>query len=90
VEKKGVMLIAALVLLIVLVVIGIASQPKEMTREEAINSMFSKADPEKAKELSDSFKITQASLQGDTYCKKCEKVNPGRVRICTYCGQYIN
>lgn len=31
-----------------------------------------------------------ARINGDTYCKKCKKVNPGSVRICQYCGQYID
>ena len=28
-------------------------------------------------------------MHGDTYCTKCKKYNEGIVRICTYCGQYI-
>lgn len=36
-----------------------------------------------------SAKKLEAEMKGDTYCTKCDKVNPGRVRICTYCGQYI-
>ena len=35
------------------------------------------------------FKGIEAENNGDTYCSKCKKVNPGRVRICSYCGQYI-
>ena len=31
----------------------------------------------------------EAEIKGDTYCEKCKKVNPGKVRICKYCGQYI-
>ena len=31
----------------------------------------------------------QAEANGDTYCKNCEKINPGKVRICKYCGKYI-
>ena len=30
-----------------------------------------------------------AEIKGDTYCEKCKKVNPGKARICKYCGQYI-
>lgn len=30
-----------------------------------------------------------AEIKGDTYCENCKKVNPGKVRICKYCGQYI-
>lgn len=30
-----------------------------------------------------------AGMHGDTYCTKCKKYNEGIVRICTYCGQYI-
>lgn len=36
-----------------------------------------------------SMNSIEAEMKGDTYCKKCDKVNPGRVRICTYCGKYI-
>ena len=31
----------------------------------------------------------EAFLKGDTYCRNCDKFIEGRVRICTYCGQYI-
>ena len=31
----------------------------------------------------------EAEIKGDTYCESCKKVNPGKVRICKYCGQYI-
>ena len=31
----------------------------------------------------------EANANGDTYCKNCEKINPGKVRICKYCGKYI-
>ena len=30
-----------------------------------------------------------ADMNGDSYCKKCDKAIPSKVRICTYCGQYI-
>ena len=35
------------------------------------------------------FKSATAELNGDTYCKNCKKFIEGKVRICTYCGQYI-
>ena len=35
------------------------------------------------------FTGVEAEMKGDTYCEKCDKVNPGRARICKYCGQYI-
>ena len=31
----------------------------------------------------------EAEAKGDTYCKNCEKINPGKVRICKYCGKYV-
>jgi hypothetical protein len=34
-------------------------------------------------------KEVQANINGDTYCKKCDKFAEGKVRICPYCGQYI-
>ena len=30
-----------------------------------------------------------ANSKGDSYCKKCDKYIEGKVRICTYCGQYL-
>ena len=36
-----------------------------------------------------SMSSIDAAIKGDTYCESCKKVNPGKVRICTYCGQYI-
>lgn len=35
------------------------------------------------------YKSPMAEMNGDTYCKKCDKYIAGRVRICPYCGQYI-
>ena len=31
----------------------------------------------------------EANANGDTYCKNCGKINPGKVRICQYCGKYV-
>ena len=31
----------------------------------------------------------EANANGDTYCANCGKINPGKVRICKYCGKYI-
>lgn len=36
-----------------------------------------------------SMSSIEAEIKGDTYCEKCKKVNPGKARICKYCGQYI-
>lgn len=30
-----------------------------------------------------------AERNGDTYCERCNKFIEGKVRICTFCGQYI-
>lgn len=30
-----------------------------------------------------------AESSGDTYCANCDKYIEGKVRICTFCGQYI-
>ena len=38
------------------------------------------------------FKIDKSMIadsKGDSYCEKCDKYIAGKVRICTYCGQYI-
>lgn len=35
-------------------------------------------------------KAIDAAIKGDTYCEKCDKYMEGRVRICKFCGQYID
>jgi outer membrane lipoprotein-sorting protein len=47
-------------------------------------------DPEYVKELETSINQSRARRNGDTYCEKCDKYIEGKVRICTYCGQYIS
>lgn len=59
---------------------------RQKTPLEVFEEAWEKADTSHIK----SYEETQAQKRGDTYCKKCQKVNPGKVRICTYCGKYIN
>lgn len=63
---------------------------RRRTPEEIWDSMV---DQKKVDEFNQRFKEgnkrLEAEMKGDTYCGKCDKFIPGKVRICTYCGQYI-
>jgi hypothetical protein len=51
-----------------------------------------KVDEEYAKELGAYIKTDterKALANGDSYCEACDKAIAGKVRICTYCGQYL-
>lgn len=80
--KKLISVIA--ILLCITAVLSGCGKPK--TPLEAFEEAWEKADTSHLPSRAE----MDAKLYGDTYCKKCEKVNPGKVRICTYCGQYIN
>lgn len=64
---------------------------KEMTMDD-VEEHLSKANAEGVAKLREDIKryeIQGALANGDTYCKDCDKYIEGKVRICTYCGQYI-
>ena len=59
---------------------------------ERVQESLSKTNAEgiaKMSEASNRYKYYEAESKGDTYCADCDKYIEGKVRICTYCGQYI-
>ena len=82
--KKLISIIA--ILLCITAALSGCGKPK--TPLEAFEEAWEKTDTSHLDHLTSAY--FQAQWNGDTYCKKCEKVNPGKVRICTYCGQYIS
>lgn len=59
------------------------------TPAKNIQRSFDNLDPASVQEYRDMFGGIQADIAGDSYCKNCKKYIEGKVRICTYCGQYI-
>lgn len=77
--------------LLISIVFSLCSCKKEPTPEEIWDSMY---DKEHVAELASMvtgnlYKGEEAAKRGDSYCKKCDKFIEGKVRICTYCGQYL-
>lgn len=52
--------------------------------------LFSNVDREEVERRSESLDRMQAEMNGDTYCSNCDKFIEGKVRICPYCGQYVD
>ena len=50
--------------------------------------LFSNVDQDAVEEYN--FDRIQADMNGDTYCSNCDKFIEGKVRICPYCGQYVD
>lgn len=88
-KRDSVLVVIALVFLVALLVIAVRQPPRKSV-DESINAAFSNYDQNEVNRLRGEWRATEANQRGDTYCTKCEKVNPGKVRICTYCGQYID
>lgn len=67
---------------------------REKTPEQIISDAFENVDRDHV----DSIEIftdgmppdMQADINGDTYCSNCDKFIEGKVRICPYCGQYVD
>lgn len=83
--------LAAIVLLVALLVMlsGCSTIEQAMHPGESKIAGVWVKDSEVAKFNLKSSASIEAEIKGDTYCEKCKKVNPGKVRICKYCGQYI-
>jgi outer membrane lipoprotein-sorting protein len=62
---------------------------RQPTVEESLDRLFGDVDPEQYERGRNAYNQYQADHNGDTYCKRCDKFIPGKVRICPYCGQYI-
>lgn len=52
--------------------------------------LFSNVDQDAVEEHIENFDRIQADMNGDTYCSNCDKFIEGKVRICPYCGQYVD
>lgn len=77
--------------LLMAVAFSLCSCKKEPTVDELWRSL---ADQDEVAELASMvtgnlYKGEEAAKRGDSYCKKCDKFIEGKVRICTYCGQYL-
>lgn len=55
----------------------------EKTPEQVISESFENVDRDHVNQI-------KAGLNGDTYCSNCQKFIAGEVRICPYCGQYVD
>lgn len=82
--KKAITLTVALLLCII-----ICSACGKSAKKSAAPT-FSPANQEYMQEIKNSMNESRAQRSGDTYCKRCDKYIEGKVRICPYCGQYIN
>lgn len=64
---------------------------RRRTPEEIWDSMVDQEEVDKrVSQINNGIKMYEAELKGDTYCPKCNKYMEGRLRICKYCGQYID
>ena len=76
----GVVIVACLIGVLVFFAI------REMSADKI--DLFSNVDQDAVEEYN--FDRIQADMNGDTYCSNCDKFIEGKVRICPYCGQYVN
>ena len=80
--------IIALVALVILALCVTGCVPEEYYRYKALHE----PDEEFVKELSSHMRTDterMADMNGDSYCKACDKAIEGKVRICSYCGKYL-
>ena len=76
---KRIMCALALLFIIVLLCCGCDSH-KDQVKIAGVNV---------SKDGVDRFTEAFAQTNGDTYCKRCDKIIEGKVRVCPYCGKYI-
>lgn len=76
----GVVIVACLIGVLVFFAI------REMSADKI--DLFSNVDQDAVEEYN--FDRIQADMNGDTYCSNCDKFIEGKVRICPYCGQYVD
>lgn len=60
------------------------------SQPDPFDHLFDDLDPETLEEAREGFNSWTAEENGDTYCSRCNKFIEGTVRICPYCGQYID
>lgn len=63
---------------------------REKTPEQIISDAFENVDRDHVDQIKRDLDYMQAEMNGDTYCANCDKFIAGTVRICPYCGQYVN
>lgn len=88
--KDAIVAIIALIAIIVGILFFTSDTFEQMTHPGQTKVMGMWVDDESIDKYRFSFKEIEAEWNGDTYCKKCDKYIPGKVRICTYCGQYVD
>lgn len=78
-------------ILVLLLIVTVLSSCKYLVPPEPYKpiSLADQSDPETVKAIMTAQKQNQARRNGDTYCIACDKFIEGKVRICTYCGEYI-
>lgn len=74
--------IIAIVLLVVIACTLVGCKKK--TANDLWDSIVEGNDPESVRKIREAIRGDE-----DTYCERCDKYIEGKVRICTYCGQYI-
>ena len=63
---------------------------REKTPEQIISDAFENVDRDHVDRIKIGLDSMQAEMNGDTYCANCDKFIEGKVRICPYCGQYVD
>lgn len=95
ISKTTLMLIGFLLAVAVLIgvlIFSISQREKEKTLDETLAEIMDKADGSKYADLRFEWQTDEdvARQRGDTYCKKCGRITEGKVRICSYCGKYVD
>ena len=76
-------------LVLVLALLSVLLCSCKPSYQDQMDNLFSNVDQDAVSRFSAAYD-DQMGRSGDTYCSKCKKYMEGKVRICTFCGQYIN
>lgn len=79
--------IIALATLVILALCVTGCVPEEYYRYKEMRLLQLPADEFLKEMRADTERM--AALNGDSYCKTCDKAIEGKVRICSYCGKYL-
>lgn len=63
---------------------------REKTLDQIVSDAFENVDRDQVDRIKIGLDYMQAEMNGDTYCSNCDKFIEGKVRICPYCGQYVD
>lgn len=84
----------AILAIIAIIIFSIVNANTRPTAEELTDKMLDEwmddYDHSKINQIGTSYKRSEAAQKGDTYCSNCDKFIEGKVRICTFCGEYID